>query len=283
MVDSIVAVYAVGDIQGCYKPLKKLLKQAGFNADKDVLWCAGDLVNRGPDSLKTLRFLKKLGDACVCILGNHDLHLLELAAGGHPYRRDTLDDILDADDGGELIDWLRKRPLIHFDESRQWCMVHAGLHPAWSLKTAIARAQAVEAELGGEHWKEFCRQLHHVKFPISQPKKEDPARLLFDAAVFTRTRYCTADGYFNWDVRTGESSDKKDKPWYAHSKAAWRKNCSVVFGHWAAKGLVANQAHVLGLDSGCVWGGSLSLVKLKKNGVWKELNQVSCPLYASVN
>jgi len=243
-----------------------LLDQVGFDANDDQLWCVGDLVNRGPDSLGTLRFLKGLGKACVCVLGNHDLHLLELASGGSTYRRDSLGDVLDADDCAELIDWLRFRPLLHHDETLGWTMVHAGLHPCWSLKKSRKQARNIEAQLQGRDWREFCRQLHHVKFPNREPVKGDPARLLFATAVFTRTRYCTSDGLFNWDVRTGESSNKKDKPWYGHQRLRWVIDSKVVFGHWAAKGLVDDQPHVLGLDTGCVWGAALTLAKLDKRG-----------------
>ncbi len=278
-----MAVYVVGDIQGCYGPLRELLDRVGFEAGRDTLWCAGDLVNRGPDSLKVLRFLKSLGDSCICVLGNHDLHLLELAAGGTAYRRDTLADVLAAEDCDDLIDWLRGRPVMHIDETRSWCMVHAGLHPQWTLAKALRRARRVERELRGDHWAEFCRQLHHVKFPLRRPAGDDPARLLFDTAVFTRTRYCTSDGHFNWDVRTGETSDKKEKPWFAHKKARWRGTCSVVYGHWAARGLVIDQPHVLGLDSGCVWGGALTLARLKKGGRWKGLTEVRCRAHAEIH
>ncbi len=268
-----MAVYAVGDIQGCLKPLKRVLKAVKFDPARDQLWCVGDLVNRGPDSLKTLRFLKGLGDACVCVLGNHDLHLLELAAGGVLYRRDTLQSVLDAPDCDELIAWLRTRPLLHYDARLQWCMVHAGLHPDWTLKKALKQARRVEAELRGRYWKEFCRQLHHVKFPPRKPDKRDPSRVLFAAAVLTRTRYCTSDGLFNWDVRTGESSRYRDRPWYAHKRARWRRKTHVVYGHWAAAGLVADQPHVLGLDTGCVWGNALTLAKLRRHGRFKIVAQ----------
>jgi len=152
-------------------------------------------------------------------------------------------------------------------------MVHAGLHPKWTLKKALKRARKIEAELRGKHWKEFCRQLHHVKFPARKPHKGDPSRLLFAAAVMTRTRYCTSDGLFNWNVRTGESSRYRDRPWYAHYRAKWQRDTNVVYGHWAAAGLIINQPYVLGLDSGCVWGNELTLAKLEKGGRFKIVAQ----------
>jgi len=264
-----MTVYAVGDIQGCYKPLKKILKKVKFKPGKDTLWCVGDLVNRGPDSLKTLRFLKDLGDACVCVLGNHDLHLLELAAGGSTYRRDTLRQVIKAPDCDKLIKWLRFRPILHHDAKLNWCMVHAGLHPKWTLKKALKRARKIEVELRGKDWKKFCRQLHHEKFPARKPHKSGASRLLFSAAVMTRTRYCTSDGLFDWNVRSGESRRYRDRPWYAHKRAKWQRKVHVVYGHWAAAGLVTNQRHVLGLDSGCVWGNDLTLAKLGKSGKFK--------------
>ncbi|ATX82031.1 Bis(5'nucleosyl)-tetraphosphatase, ApaH [Mariprofundus ferrinatatus] len=263
-----MTVYAVGDIQGCYDQLKELLNKVRFNPEKDTLWCAGDLVNRGPKSLKTLRFLKSLGDAAVCVLGNHDLHLLELAAGGQSYRRDTLRKILKADDRDELIEWLRHLPLLHHDKKLGWCMVHAGLHPDWSLKKAKKRARKVEKRLQGAQWKGFCKQMHHRMFPLREPKRGGDERALFSAAVFTRTRYCTRDGKFNWDVRSGKSRNRREKPWFEHSRLAWHRNCHVVYGHWAAMGLVVDKPYVLGLDTGCVWGGSLTLAKLKPRGQW---------------
>jgi len=257
-----MAVYAVGDIQGCYKSLRRLLDKVDFNPMKDVLWCAGDLVNRGPDSLKTLRFLKGLGDSCVCVLGNHDLHLLERSCGGRSYKRDTFEEILAAKDVDELLDWLRHKPLIHTDKKLGWCMIHAGLHPQWTMKETKKRAHAVEAVLRGDDWQRFCMHVHHAEFPACEPKDSGLHAMIFTTAVLTRTRYCTASGVFNWDVRTGESENECDMPWFSHENAAWRKKYRVVYGHWAAKGLVLDQPHVLGLDSGCVWGGGLSLARL---------------------
>jgi len=258
-----MAVYAVGDIQGCYEVLRRLLDAVDFNPEKDVLWCAGDLVNRGPDSLKTLRFLKGLGDSCICILGNHDLHLLERSCGGRNYKRDTFDDVLAAKDADKLLDWLRHRPLMYTDKKLGWCMLHAGLHPHWTMSETRKRAQAVEAVLRGDGWKAFCKHLHHAEFPDRDPKGSGLHAMIFTTAVLTRTRYCTSDGRFNWEVRTGEAEKEYEIPWYSHEGAAWRKKkCRVVYGHWAAQGLVLDQPHVLGLDSGCVWGGGLSLARL---------------------
>ncbi|MDQ6993687.1 MAG: symmetrical bis(5'-nucleosyl)-tetraphosphatase [Mariprofundus sp.] len=271
-----MAVYAVGDIQGCYAALRKLLDKVSFDPDYDTLWCVGDLVNRGPDSLNTLRFLKSLGQSAVCVLGNHDLHLLEQYAGGQAYHHDTLAAVLNAEDCESLIEWLRFRPLLHYDAGLNWCMVHAGLHPGWSLKKAQKRARAVEKKLQHEQWQVFCKQLHGMKFPTSEPAKGDPARLFFTAAVLTRSRYCTQDGYFNWDVRAGSSSGKKEYGWFKHKALAWRDDCHVVYGHWAANGLVANQKHVLGLDTGCVWGGSLTLAKLGPRGSKKIVAKLIC-------
>ncbi len=269
-----MAVYAIGDIQGCYKPLKKLLKKVQFNPERDVLWCVGDLVNRGPDSLQVLRYLKSLGDACVCVLGNHDLHLLGQAVGESPYRRDTLQEILAAPDHDELIDWLRYRPLLHHDEGLGWCMVHAGFPPAWGLKKCKKRAKETEEILRSEGWMEFSRRIHARDFPVREPFKKGIQRQLLSVAAFTRVRYCTSSGYFNWYNRSGEPGEN-EYAWYAHKQLAWRDDCRVIFGHWAAKGLVTDQPHVLGLDSGCVWGGTLTLARL--DAVEVALASVDCP------
>jgi len=272
-----MAIYAVGDIQGCYDPLMRLLEKVRFDPTADRLWCVGDMVNRGPDSLKVLRFLIGLGDAAVCVLGNHDLHLLEQGAGGKGYKRDTLAEVMDAPDHDELIDWLRQRPILHHDEELGWVMVHGGLHPSWTLEDAKARAANFEGQLRSGRWKEFCLSFHHAKFPHTEPADDGSLpRMLFEAAVFTRTRYCTQDGWFNWDVRAGGAPEPSEKAWFAHEKLAWRHDCRVVYGHWAANGLVTDQPHVLGLDSGCVWGGELSLVRLDTDNPAATVISVPC-------
>ncbi len=268
-----MAVYAVGDIQGCCKPLQTLLKKVKFNPKKDVLWCCGDMVNRGPDSLKVLRLLKSLGDACVCVLGNHDIQLLAYYAGGKSFAGDTLDEVVQAKDADELIDWLRHKPLLHHDKTLGWTMVHAGLSPLWSLKKAKKRAKKVEQALQGKDWQGFCVSLQTKDFSASEPKDKDE-RLSFAVSVFTRTRFCSDKGEFDWHQKTADAKDEHIAPWFAHKQAKWKKKTRVVFGHWAAKGLV-HEADVLGLDTGCVWGGSLTIAKLEA-GVAPQVFSVPC-------
>lgn len=255
----------VGDIQGCYKPLKALLKKVDFDVSKDVLWCAGDMVNRGPDSLQVLRYLKSLGDACICVLGNHDIQLLAYYAGGKAFEGDTLDEVVEAEDAQSLMEWLRFKPLLHHDKTLKWGMVHAGLSPLWSLKKAKKRAKKVEAILQSDDWGTFCKTLQKKGFPTQEPADKH-VRLFFNTAVFTRTRFCSDLGIFDWQLKTAEVTGQDIKPWFEHKHAKWKKSgkkkTRIAFGHWAAKGLVAEHPYVLGLDTGCVWGGQLTIAKL---------------------
>jgi len=264
-----MAVYAVGDIQGCFEPLKLLLEQVNFNPEVDTLWCCGDLVNRGPESLEVLRFLKNLGDACVCVLGNHDLQLLAYSAGGKSFSGDTLDDLIAAPDADDLIEWLRFQPLLHHDADLNWCMVHAGLSPRWSLNKAKRRAGRIEKILRSEQWKPFCKSLQTKDFPMAEPMGKDEKNL-FSISVLTRMRFCSAEGVCDWKQKTAKSKAAVYQPWFAHPKAKWKSDCRVLFGHWAALGLVLKEKSVLGLDSGYVWGGHLTLARLDvpKTQLW---------------
>jgi bis(5'-nucleosyl)-tetraphosphatase (symmetrical) len=274
-----VAVYAIGDIQGCFDPLRRLLDAIAFDPAVDRLWCTGDLINRGPDSLAVLRFMHNLGDACVTVLGNHDLHLLTLAAGGAVYRRDTLQEVLDAPDASELLDWLRHRPMMHDDSTMGCTLVHGGLHPAWDIDTALRRAAQVQDRLQSDDWAEFCLQLHHNAYPLRQTGESDGLEAdLFTVAVLTRVRYCTADGEFDWGNRSGPAQGSNQRPWFDFDTSPWRTQRRIVYGHWAAMGLVTDQPHVLGLDSGCVWGGALSAARL--DGDWPPtVTQAACSAY----
>lgn len=272
-----MSVYAVGDVQGCLGALKILLRKVQFDPKHDVLWCVGDLVNRGPESLETLRFLKSLGESCISVLGNHDLYLLGLAASDATPSPKNLGDVLSAPDRDELIEWLRARPLLHHDKKLGWAMVHASLHPEWTLKEAKKRAAEVEKKLRGKKWRKFSIKLLNGSFPVRDPLEDGKKRrLIFSAGVLTRGRYCTSQGRFNWKVSSGKSRNRRDKPWFTFSRLAWQRDCRVVYGHWAAMGLVQNQDHVLGLDSGCVWGGSLTLAELGTRGRYAIAASYQC-------
>jgi len=272
-----MAVYAVGDIQGCFGELKSVLRKVHFDPQHDVLWCVGDLVNRGPESLETLRYLKSLGEACICVLGNHDLHLLALAAKGRVDPADSLAQVIEAPDCTELIDWLRFQPLLHHDAELGWAMVHAGLHPDWTLRKARKRAALVEAKLRGDTWQRFAIRIEKADTPVREPKKGKGLKR-FVVGVFTRSRYCTSGGLFNWKSKVG-GPGRRERPWFAHDRVAWQRDARIVFGHWAARGLVLDQAHVLGLDSGCVWGGSLTLAELGRRGHCRVVAMHMCKGY----
>lgn len=264
-------VYAVGDIQGCYKPLKELLERMNFNPQVDRLWSVGDAVNRGPDSLAVLRYLHSLGDRCTMVLGNHDLHFLSVAAGAPPGPNDTFLDVLESEEREALIDWLRHRPLLHIEGD--WCMVHAGLHPHWDLDEAVERAREVERVLQSNDWKDFCLRFRQSPLPALDPGNQGEERLRFNLAVFTHARLCTPQGRFNWKNRTGLHREGGEMAWYEFPDAHWRGRQRILFGHWAARGLVLDRSDVLGLDSGCVWGGKLSGIRLQD----ARLYQVACP------
>lgn len=270
-----MATYAIGDIQGCGEELEALLEKTGFDPAADRLWLVGDLVNRGPGSVRVLRTLRGLGDRVRAVLGNHDIHLLALAGGGiAPGRKDTGVEVLEAGDAGELLDWLRARPLFHRDEELGWGIVHAGLHPGWDLEEAGSRARAVERCLRGPEGPAFAASLSAEALPAREPEGDDEWQWLrFSAAVLTRTRHCTADGEFAWGAN--EPPEPRFRPWHAHPEGRWR-GTPVVYGHWAAQGL-ARGSDTLGLDSGCIWGGALTAARLDSEPA--ELYQVGCPAY----
>ncbi len=281
-------VFAIGDIQGCFEAMRGALDEAGFDAARDELWCVGDLVNRGPDSLGVLRFLRDLGERCHAVLGNHDLHLLARAAGGRAFRGDTLDAMLDAPDADALIEWLRHRPILHRDARLGWMMAHAGLAPEWSLAAAQRRARRVEKALRGRGWRKFCLRLESRGWPVREPGGPK-GKLDFAAAVFTRVRWCAADGEMDWKARANgpEDASRDWFPWFAHPAARWRKGARkkglrVLFGHWAARGLVLDHPDVLGLDSGCVWGGKMTVARLEAGGRFRIVASRDCKAHQPI-
>jgi bis(5'-nucleosyl)-tetraphosphatase (symmetrical) len=261
-----MAVYAIGDIQGCGDELAGLLERIAFDPGRDRLWLVGDLVNRGPRSVAVLRRIRDLGDAAVTVLGNHELHLLGLA-GGHrsPRKKDTAAAVLDAPDGEELLEWLRRQPLLHEEPDLGWAMVHAAIHPDWDLEEAAVRARRVESVLRSEDGPALAASLSTGDLPTREPHPERHPWdwLRFNAAVLTRTRFCTVDGEFAWGGDT--PAEPRFRPWYRVAGRPTRGH-RIVYGHWAADGLTQTD-DVLGLDTGCVWGGQLTAARLDGGGI----------------
>ena len=257
-----MAVYAIGDIQGCFDELQALLAQIGFDRRKDRLWFTGDLVNRGPKSLETLRFVKGLGERAVTVLGNHDLHLLAVAFGyGKKLAKDTLKPILQAEDGEALIHWLRHRPVLHHDPQLGYVMVHAGLPPQWDLATAKACAHELEQVLRGDDYLDFIANMYGNKPKRWKESLSGIDRLRFITNAFSRTRYCRADGALDFKAK-GAPGDQPDGliPWF-EVPGRKSRDLRIVFGHWSTLG-VGEKANTLALDGGCLWGGQLVAARI---------------------
>ncbi|HEX5125114.1 MAG TPA: symmetrical bis(5'-nucleosyl)-tetraphosphatase [Rhodocyclaceae bacterium] len=270
-----MATYVVGDLQGCLASLTELLTRMQFDAAKDRLWFVGDLVNRGPQSLDTLRFVSKLGDTTRVVLGNHDLYLLALAAGVPPKNNpgDTLQEVLDAPDATALIDWLRTRPLFYVEDD--FAMVHAGLLPQWSISQARALAAEVETELRGPHWQAFLRQLLGNKPNAWEQDLTGWDRFRVVINAMTRMRMMTPDGRMEMKAKGPPSAAPAGlMPWFEAPDAAWRTH-TILCGHWSALGF-RDAGQVIALDSGCVWGGSLTAMRLDDRAIF----EVKCPQYA---
>ncbi len=260
-----MATYAIGDIQGCFDELQQLLAQLNFDQANDQLWFCGDLVNRGPKSLETLRFVKGLGDAAVTVLGNHDLHLLAKAEGfGKRLKQDTLDEILNAPDCDELMFWLRHQPLLHHDSELGYTMVHAGLSPQWDLLTAQACARELENKLRADDYHEFIQVMYGNQPDQWSDELTGVDRWRFITNVFTRLRFCYPDGRLELKAK-GELGTQKAGalPWF-NVPGRKTENERIVFGHWSTLG-VGETNNALSLDGGCLWGGQLVAVRLDQD------------------
>lgn len=267
-----MSTYVVGDLQGCLKPLHCLLEQVSFNPAQDRLWCTGDLVNRGPESLATLRYIHSLGDACVTVLGNHDLHLLAVAYGNASLKRnDTLQEILDAPDAEILLEWLRHRPLMHHEN--HFTLVHAGIAPQWSVAQALIYAREVEMALTGNHFTDFLCHMYGNQPDLWQDNLSGTDRLRTITNYLTRMRFCFADGRLDLGNKLGPEHAKPGTyPWFNTPKRIATKD-NIIFGHWAALQGQANTPHVFALDTGCVWGGDLTLLRVED----EKLFSCQCP------
>ncbi len=270
-----MSIYAIGDIQGCQPSLLKLLDKIRFDPQQDQLWFAGDLVNRGPGSLDTLRFVKDLGEQAVTVLGNHDLHLLAVAHGyATEHSEDTLTEILNAPDRDELLDWLRMQPLIHHDPAIGYTMIHAGLPPQWDHDQAISLCGEVESILRSTHYTEFLNNMYGNYPDQWQESLEGWDRLRYITNCLTRLRYCNKDGLLCLSAKGSPGSQPSGfKPWFEIKKRASRQH-RIIFGHWSTLGFHDNQ-NIHSLDGGCLWGGSLGAIRLDK----KKTKRVSidCP------
>lgn len=265
-----MATYAIGDLQGCYKEFRQLLELISFDPATDKLWLVGDIVNRGPDSLALLRFVKGLSDAAsaIMVLGNHDLHLLMVAEGcAKLSRSDTLQAILDAPDRDELLNWLRQQRLLHVEGD--YVMVHAGLLPSWSVAQAMLLAQEVEAALRGKKFYKFCAHMYGNQPDRWNDSLEGYDRLRVITNAMTRMRICTPDGRMDFthkglvqDVPAGYL------PWFGAPDRASRK-ATIICGHWSALGLQL-QDQLIALDTGCLWGGSLTAIRLQDRKIFQQ-------------
>ncbi|MFH1494358.1 MAG: symmetrical bis(5'-nucleosyl)-tetraphosphatase [Pseudomonadota bacterium] len=262
--------YAIGDLQGCHAALEKLLEHIEFDAKKDRIWLVGDLINRGTGSVAILRWAMGLGDALVTVLGNHDLHTLAVAEGFVPlHRSDTIQDILQAPDRDELLHWLRQQPLAYREDD--FFLVHAGLLPQWTPEQALALAGEVESVLRGEDYRDFLEHMYGNEPRRWRDDLRGMKRLRLITNAMSRLRFCTSDGTIDFSHKGPLGSQPAELlPWFDVPGRA-SQGVTVLFGHWSALGLM-QQPNLVALDSGCLWGGELSALRLEDRQVF----QISC-------
>ncbi len=263
-----MSTYAIGDIQGCFDELQKLLQLIKFDAEKDRLWFVGDLVNRGPKSLQVLRFVKNLPDPIV-VLGNHDLHLLTVFnRTNHLHGEHSLQDVLQAPDRHELIDWLRARPLLHHDEKLGYVLVHAGIYPNWTLPQAKIYASEIEKILRSKNYATYLRHMYGDEPSMWHKNLTGMERFRFIINCFTRMRFCNVHNRLDlYETGSPDAAPPGYMPWF---KVPNRKTTQykIIFGHWAALEGKANTANIYALDTGCVWGGALTALRLEDEHIF---------------
>lgn len=270
--------YAIGDIQGCYDPLARLLDKVNFDVAKDTLYCVGDLVNRGPDSLKVINLLKSLNNQCVTVLGNHDIHLLSMLYGVRKHRHaDTLSEILNDSAASDVADWLRQQPLMVTNEKKKFIMVHAGVYPWWTPDEAALRARDVEKCFRDE---EKCVKLLKRIYSNDPSKWSDDLskmkRRRFTINAFTRMRFVSPKGHLNFSESGFKGKLRKNRvPWFNVPNKSM-KSYRVIFGHWSALGLLDTPSHLC-LDTGFVWGKHMTMAKISKNNANKKTKLIIAP------
>ena len=274
-----MAIYCIGDIQGCDGAFERLLAHIGFSPSRDVVYLLGDLVNRGPDSAAVLRWCMRMEGSVHALLGNHDLHLLATAHGVRkPSRRDTMDAVLQAPDRAALLGWLRRQPLARqIDHGGEpLLMVHAGVLPQWSAQDVLALADEVHTLLRGPRLEGFLQQMYGNSPDRWNAALEGPGRLRVIVNALTRLRFCSPEGVMDFDS-TESASDAPAGlvPWFDVPERRTRGTL-IAFGHWSTLGFM-NRPDLLALDTGCVWGGHLSAVRFGATLAERELCQVACP------
>lgn len=273
-----MSIYAIGDIQGCYDDLMLLLDSINFDQACDKLWFTGDLVNRGPKSLETLRFIYALGDNAKVVLGNHDLHLLATAFDHQRLgKNDTFEAVLHATDKDELLNWLRRQPLIHVDKELDVVMLHAGIHPDWDIDKAVALAGEVEKVIRGDNHVDFYRHMYGDKPANWSDELSSWPRLRSITNTLTRLRYCNSSGKASLGQKGAPGSQPDGlTPWFDIEHRI-SKNQRIIFGHWSTLVLAENIRYnnVYPLDTGCLWGGKLTAMKIDSEPF--TYHTVDCP------
>ncbi len=262
-----MSTYAIGDVQGCYDPLMRLLDKIHFDKEKDQLWFTGDLVNRGPNSLKTVRFVKSLNTSAITVLGNHDLTLLAVGYGTKPYNANyyTFNDILEAPDRDSFLSWFKTLPLIHHDPKLGFSLVHAGFHPLWDLTLALKLAKEVETILQGPEslFHEFLKHLYGNEPDTWDLHLTGWDRIRFIVNCFTRMRFCNEAGKLEFLTKeSAHAAPPGFSPWFQIPNRK-TKEMNIIFGHWAALEGHTNTPKVFALDTGCVWGNCLTALRLE--------------------
>jgi len=260
-----MAVYVIGDVQGCFDELQELIAYIAFNPKKDQLWFAGDLVNRGPKSLETLRWIKSLGSSAVTVLGNHDLHLLAAHAGvKETNSKSSLYPTLQAEDIDTLIKWLKKQPLIRYNKRLKFAMVHAGLAPQWSIKDAMNFSKEIESVLQSKKYKDFLHNMYGNQPDHWDGRLKGWNRLRTITNFMTRVRYCNNKGVMSFSDNGPPGTQSANmKPWY-EIPSRNSQDTTITFGHWSTLGHIHDH-NIISTDTGCLWGGSLTAVKIEKD------------------
>lgn len=257
-----MATYLIGDVHGCFDELQALLAQANFEPHQDQLWLTGDLVARGPDSLAVLRYVRSLGPAVRMVLGNHDLHLLAIYAGiSRNKPKDNLTPLLEAPDSDELINWLRRQPILQVDHQRKLIMGHAGITPQWDIATAQQCAREVEAVLSSDCYPLFLDAMYGDMPNNWTPEMIGLARLRFSTNALTRMRYCFPNGQLDMICKDAPTdAPSMLKPWFELPRQV-DPDYTVIFGHWASLEGNGTPEGIIALDTGCCWGGELTMLR----------------------